>query len=75
MYMCSFLKKIEMQPMSSPDCLVNPAVMNNCTQHNGTWYNNTCFLPNQTNESYLSYIKEVTASMHIKYKSASDDYF
>ncbi|BFZ13660.1 hypothetical protein BsWGS_16699 [Bradybaena similaris] len=60
---------------SSEHCLVNPAVMNNCTQHNGTWYNNTCFLPNQANETYLGYIREVTASMHIKYKSASDDYF
>ncbi|CAG5120902.1 unnamed protein product, partial [Candidula unifasciata] len=60
---------------SSEYCLVNPAIMNNCTQNNGTWYNNTCFLAGQTDDTILGHIKELAASSHFKYKSASDDYF
>ncbi|GFO29799.1 transporter [Plakobranchus ocellatus] len=60
---------------SSEACLADTSVMHNCTAHNGTWYNATCFLPGSYNQSYLNLINDLSNSSNINYTSSSDEYF
>ncbi|CAL1540559.1 unnamed protein product [Lymnaea stagnalis] len=60
---------------SSKNCLADPAVMYNCTHHNGVWYNDTCHHVGQVSETYINYIKDLANSSDIKYTSSSDEYF
>ncbi|RUS80131.1 hypothetical protein EGW08_012130 [Elysia chlorotica] len=60
---------------STEACLADPAVMHNCTAHNGTWYNATCFTPGSHNESVLDLVRDLSNSSDINYTSSSDEYF
>jgi solute carrier family 6 amino acid transporter-like protein 5/7/9/14 len=62
---------------STEACLTDKSEMNNCTNHNGTWFNATCFWPGDYSNNLDEYntIVQLANSSGIKYLSASDEYF
>ncbi|KAH9504501.1 Sodium- and chloride-dependent glycine transporter 2 [Bulinus truncatus] len=60
---------------SSENCLADHAVMYNCTNHKGVWFNETCYHTDQVNQTYFQYIQGLANATNIQYTSSSDEYF
>ena len=60
--------------------MLDVAALKNCTLHEGSWFNHTCHMPNETDPELYRMILNQTADMdfkdHLKTRtSPSDEYF